>query len=85
MNYTINIKIKDSNRFDAFLLFLKSFDLAEITEIRKDNVIIEDKLPEKLISIQKNNKNPNEYYGLWENRNIPNVKQFRESLWQRTK
>ncbi len=85
MNYTINIKIKDSNRFDAFLLFLKSFDIAEITEIRKDNVIIEDKLPEKLISEQKNKKNPQEYYGLWENRSIPDIKQFRENLWQRTK
>ena len=86
MDYTINLKTNNSEQFDVFLKFLKSFGIAEIIKIEK-NSSEEDELiqsnDEVFLKQSSNNNNPSKYYGLWSNKNIEDIKTFRENLWQR--
>ena len=86
--YTINLKTENSEQFDAFLYFIKSFGLIELLNIKKEEIV--EKQIEKTVSYlddlvlpPKNMNKAKKHYGLWEKKNIDDLKQFRESLWQR--
>ena len=85
MNYTINFKTKNTEQFNAFLSFLKSFGLVEVIEVKQDNTIIKNEISDDLVSVPKNKGKAKKYYGLWKDKNIIDIKQFRENLWQRKK
>ena len=86
--YTINLQTKNSEQFDAFLFFIKSFGLIELLDIKKnktnkqENILTSSYTDDLVLPPQKKSKII-EYYGLWEDKNISNLKQFRENLWQR--
>ena len=86
--YTINLKTENSEQFDAFLFFIKSFGLIESLEIKKENVSKKEKRlnsssTTQLVLPPLKNNNALKYYGIWEEKNIIDIKQYRDNLWQR--
>ncbi|RLD65199.1 MAG: hypothetical protein DRI95_09255 [Bacteroidetes bacterium] len=86
MEYTINLRTNNTEQFDAFLSFVKSFGLVDVIDIKmeetifdKNNLYYDESLilaPQKRVLVSK-------YYGFWEDKDIGDIKQFREGLWQR--
>jgi hypothetical protein len=43
---------------------------------------VDDDYDNDLLESPKNNFDPRKFYGLWSNKNIPDLKIFREELWR---
>jgi len=66
----------------ANFTFVKSVEIPQLTKIYSTSQINSEEL---LILPPKKQGNPAIYCGIWANKNITDVKQFRNNLWQRNK
>ncbi len=64
----------------ANFTFVKSVEIPKLTKKYQSEQTIAE---EALILPAKNKDNPAKYYGMWVNKSITDVKQFRNELWQR--
>ncbi len=60
--------------------FVQSVEIPEFTKTYNTKY---NKTDEELIIPPKKQGNPDIYCGIWQNKNIRDIKQFRNKLWQR--
>ncbi|GEM_PF-3272932 len=86
----ITLKVNIENEVDAKIFaemianftFVKSVEIPQLTKTYSAFQIITDEL---LLLPPKKIGNPSDYCGIWLNKGITDIKQFRNSLWQRNK
>jgi len=61
--------------------FVKSVEIPSLTKTYTEKSESTDEL---LVLPAKKKGKPSKYYGIWANKKITDVKQFRDKLWQRT-
>lgn len=85
---TLQVNIESESYANLFaelianFTFVKSVEMPELTKTYQDVPIIEEEL---LILPPVKIGNPSKYCGIWANKGITDVKQFRNNLWQRNK
>jgi hypothetical protein len=85
---TLKVNIENeiyANMFAELIANFKFVESVEITELTKTYHSFPDLADGSLILPAKKSTNPSKYYGIWANKNITDLKQFRDNLWQRTK
>jgi hypothetical protein len=85
---TLRVNIENEIYANMFAELIANFTFVksvEIPELTKTYHSFPDSTEEILMSPPKKSTNPAKFYGIWANKGITDVKQFRENLWQRTK
>jgi len=85
---TLKVNIENEIYANMFAELIANFtfvESVEIPELTKTYHSIPSLADELLILPPKKSVNPSKYYGIWANKGITDLKQFRDNLWQRTK
>lgn len=85
---TLQVNIENEKYANMFAELIAKFTFVksvEIPELTKTHITLANKADELLVLPPKKTGNPSKYYGIWANKGIRDVKQFRNNLWQRNK
>lgn len=85
---TLQVNIENEIYANMFAELIANFTFVksvEIPQLTKTYSAIQFNSEELLVLPPKKNGNPAVYCGIWANKGIADVKQFRNNLWQRNK
>ncbi|MBI4646374.1 MAG: hypothetical protein HY738_07225 [Bacteroidia bacterium] len=85
---TLQVNIENEIYANLFAELIANFTFVksvEIPELTKTYSTLHVKTDELLVLPPKKSGKPSKYYGIWANKGITDVKQFRNNLWQRNK
>ncbi len=84
---TLQVNIENeffANMFGELIANFNFVKSVEIPSLTKTYTAKNESTDELLVLPAKKKGNPSKYYGIWTNKKITDVKQFRDKLWQRT-